>query len=439
MTVQRSVSRRTRARFFRHAARVASSGGPASSMRVMRRAKVRMPARGLLISCAMDAESWPERGELLAPREDLLRALERRRAVLDLMLEVVREVLELLARPRERHVHLVEGVREDPELVRRADRERRRQVAVADSLRGLHELFHGAKDDPPRDAVDEGRQRDHGEKGCARHAQGLGVQARVDVPERDADVHDAEDAGFRRMCVAGRRRAGRLVVDRRHHAEDAVAVRHEEPAARGRRGRHERLAGRVAGRAGFRILVDGTADVARVRRKHDAAFLVEDADLLDALRGRPDSLHDPVGVVPLVLEHEIPRAARDRAREQRRAPDDLADEVSPLGADGEKREQRDRRERDRRGGRRQLEPEMPVERDAEQRFLQPQDPATRRPVNPPFELGGSRRRFSLLFGASGPRRAGSRRSTRGALRERPGRSRPPGSRCPGRAPPRRRT
>src|SRR5512141_2690785 len=225
--------------------------------------------------------------------------------------------------------------------------------------------------------------------------------------------------------MAGRRRAGGLVVDRRHHAEHAVIARREEPAAGGGRRRHEGLARRVACGTRLGVLVDGAADVAGVRREHDAAFLVEDAHLLDALEAA-DRLHDPVDVVPLVLEHEIPCARRDRARELRGAPNDLTDEVRPLGADREESKQRDRGERDCRRGRRQLESEMPVERDAEQGFLQPEHPGLGRRVNPLFELlggpGGSfqpsfrgirthESRVDTIETRSAPRKAGTKPST----------------------------
>ena len=59
MAVQRSASRSTRWRFFTSVFRVASSGVPESSVRTSSFAKVRMPASGLLISWAMEAESFP--------------------------------------------------------------------------------------------------------------------------------------------------------------------------------------------------------------------------------------------------------------------------------------------------------------------------------------------------------------------------------------------
>ena len=59
MAEQRSVSRWTSASCFTSVRRSASPTGPCSMVRIMSLAKVRMPASGLLISWAMEAESLP--------------------------------------------------------------------------------------------------------------------------------------------------------------------------------------------------------------------------------------------------------------------------------------------------------------------------------------------------------------------------------------------
>ena len=91
MAEQRSVSRSTRCRCFTSVWRVASSGGPCSSVRTMSFAKVRMPASGLLISWAIEAESFPSEVSFSRAHELVLRGAERRGPLLDLALEAVHE------------------------------------------------------------------------------------------------------------------------------------------------------------------------------------------------------------------------------------------------------------------------------------------------------------------------------------------------------------
>ncbi len=268
-----------------------------------------------------------ERRELLAADELVLGRPQRGGPLLDLLLQAVHERVEVSLRAAERARHLVERGRQDPELARPGDRDLELQLVAGDPARRLHQRRHRPHHEVAGERVEEHGHEERGERRREERPEPEVGGLRVEARERDADVDDPEHLAVRRVRVARRGRAGPLVVERRHDAEDAPVPAVEDAAAVLELQPVERLPLGVAGDAGLRPPVHRLANLAAVGGEGDPALGVHHADHLDA--GLPaDVLHDEVGVAAAVLEHRAVQRVADGVGEQVRLGDHLREQVA---------------------------------------------------------------------------------------------------------------
>ncbi len=171
-------------------------------------------------------------------------------------------------------------------------------------------------DGPPHQKPHQtARDGDHerGREGHLRpHAPLVRGQRLVDRFERKHHVQHAQDALRRRVCVAGRVRAFRLVLDGPHQAHQVLGTGIVGAPRVARLGLLERLVGAVADEAGVGALVHHRSGFPGQRRELHLPLLREDADLPHARLGGngADDLHQLLAVV---AQHAGARRLEDDA------------------------------------------------------------------------------------------------------------------------------
>ena len=263
---QRWVSRSMSARFRWSAARRASSGGPSASVRETSFAKVRMPASGLLISWAIEAESLPSE-ESFSVRTSCSCA-SRRSAVRDSTSLLEPGDHARAARPRAGGATRVISLKErasSPSSPRRVDADLDVEVVARDAARPLEE--RGDRLDH-LGAAEQVEERGHAR---ARRAARTATKPRRNastfassVRERDPHLHEPEHLPPGRVDVARRRGALARVVDRARSSRGSARRPAPRISARSLAGARERGCARPPwhARAGAPLLADDLADVA---------------------------------------------------------------------------------------------------------------------------------------------------------------------------------
>ncbi len=345
MPRQRSVSRSISRRFFRKSSRALVGRGPLLEHPDEELREGQDPGERVVDLVRDRGGELSERRELLGLQELVLGALQGLGPFLHLLLEAVQELQPVGARLREGRRHVVQRLRELPQLVRRAGRNDGGELPARELLGDRHHPGDRLQDEAAENEAERQRDEDDDQHREPHRPERAGGRLGVHLAERDGDVRDAQDVLDRRGDVAPFGRADRLVVDRRHHPDDAMAVGGAVDAgARRHREADERLAGRVAGVAGLAFLVDHRPGLAGRGREHDPPFLVEDPDLLDLL-AVGERLHDAVGLVLPAREHLVVGRRLDRVREDGRASDGVLLHLGALGADRHEGEERERCQR----------------------------------------------------------------------------------------------
>lgn len=149
-------------------------------------------------------------------------------------------------------------------------------------LRGAHQFGDRADERPPCEEAHQAHEADRREPRDRHRTTPQRRVLPIDVRERHPDVDHAQDALLLWVRVAGRVPAGLFVVDGGDHADHAVVADGVDAAPRPRGQPLERPAGFVTAVARLFLLVDEGVDLRRLGRERDPALLVEESHTLHA-------------------------------------------------------------------------------------------------------------------------------------------------------------
>ncbi len=194
------------------------------------------------------------------------------------------------------------------------------ELHLADGLGAFDQLVDGTAEEAAGEINDEEADEGDFHGGDEEDAEFHGGDFVVHAFEVEAQVEDAEHLHLRRMGVALRLAAGRLVVDGGGHGEAAAAIGSAEDA------HAVRQVGRIAVRRGL----GGTRLVLRIGGEHHMAGAIEHAYAVDALF-EGDGLHDFVGGLAVVVQHGVPGGAGDGFGELIGAEEDGVEELPLFG------------------------------------------------------------------------------------------------------------
>src|ERR1019366_3096924 len=259
----------------------------------------------------------------VAVQKFFLCGLELLRALFDLGLQVLCELVDLAERRPQAVAHPVEGAGQLVEFLTAAyDVQRLVEFHLADRLGAFDQLVDGPAEEAAGEIDDKQADQRDFHRGHQQDAELHGCYFVVHAFEVEPQVQDAEHLHLRRMGVALRLAARGLVVDGCGHGQAASAVRAAKNAD----------ARRQVGMTAFRWCLPGAGLILRIGREHHLAGAIEHADTVDALF-EGDGLHYLVGGLAMVVQHSEPSRTRDGLGQLVRTKEYCVQELLLLGGD----------------------------------------------------------------------------------------------------------